>query len=440
MSLPIMGSMLIQALYNIVDSIFVSRISEDALAAVSMAFPLQNLLISTAVGTAVGMNALLSRSLGQKKFEKANRTGEHGLILGILTSFLFVLFGIFGTRFFYETQTNSEMIIQHGVEYLRIVSLFCVGIYIQITSERLLQSTGKAFYSMITQSIGAIINIILDPILIFGLLGFPKFGVAGAAYATVIGQFCGAGTGIYLNHKVNHDIQLSFKGFQWDWKLIREMYAVGLPSILMMSIASFSTYFINKIVGVFTSTAVAAFGIFVKIQSFVLMPLFGMTNGIVSIIAYNYGAGKTDRLKETMRLGLVVGSIMTITGCVVLLIGAPSILRAFDAGKEMMDIGLVALRRISISFILAGASIVCSAIFQALGNGVLSMFISFVRQLIVLVPLAYLLSLTHNLDAVWFAFPIAEVICLALCIYFLKKVVKKEVDNNPNLKYEKVAE
>lgn len=427
MSVPIMGSMLIQALYNVVDSIFVARISENALSAVSMAFPVQNLLIAIAVGTAVGMNALLSRSLGQKLFEKANSVGEHGFFLAILSSLIFVLFGLFGARFFYETQTDILEIIDQGEIYLRIVTLLSVGVFVQICCERLLQSTGRSIYAMVTQGMGAVINIILDPILIFGLFGAPEMGVAGAAWATVIGQFCGALLGIWMNRRYNHDIHLNFRKFRPNLSIIREIYSVGLPSILMMSITSLSTYFINKVAGSFTSTAVAAFGVFVKVQSFVLMPLFGVTNGMVPIVAYNYGAGKVHRLRETVKLALISGFVITFSGFLLIQLGAPRILQTFDAGGDLMTIGVSALRTISTSFILAGISIVCSALFQALGNGMLSMSLSMFRQLAVLVPAVYLLSLTGELSLIWLAFPLAEVVCFLLCIYFLRKTFREKV-------------
>ena len=429
MSLPMIISMIVQALYNVVDSIFVSQISENALTAVSLAFPAQNLMISFASGTAVGVNAVLSKSLGEKDFKKANKTAENGLFLVFLEYLLFLVFGLWGARYFYSVQTSVSEIVNYGYDYLSICSIFSFGIFGQIMTERLMQSTGRTIYTMFTQGLGAIINLILDPILIFGKFGFPKLGIAGAAWATVIGQIFAFIFALILNAKYNKDIKLSLKEFRPDTKIIKNIFSVGIPSIIMMAIGSVMNFMFNKILISFTETAAAVFGVYFKLQSFIFMPVFGMNNGIIPIIAYNYGAQKRKRMIKAIKLGVLYVFLLMFIGLLVMQIFPEQLLSMFNATEEMVRIGIPALRRISLCFVFAGFCIVIGSVFQALGRGVFSMIVSVSRQLIVLIPAAYLLSLTGNVENVWWAFPIAEiasVIASTICfVYLYKKVIKK---------------
>lgn len=428
MSLPIMVSMLVQALYNVVDSIFVARLNEDALTAVSLAFPVQNLMIAAATGTGVGINALLSRHLGEKKFKDANVTAVNGMFLYALTYLLFALFGLFFSRFFFAAQTkdlaNGMRIADYGSSYLVIVCTVSFGVFGQVLFERLLQATGKSIYSMFTQGLGAIINIILDPIMIFGLFGFPRMEVAGAALATVIGQVAAMLLGLYFNIKKNKEISVSLKGFRPSWHVIKRIYSVGIPSIIMQSIASVMTFGLNQILMAFSSTATAVFGIYFKLQSFVFMPVFGLNNGMVPIVAYNLGAKKRNRMIKTIKLSMVYAVCLMLIGMVILQLFPKELLLMFDASEDMLSIGITALRYISFSFLFAGFCVISTSVFQAIGNGIWSMIISIARQLIVLLPVAYLLSKTGQLNLVWLAFPIAESVALLLCAFFLYRAYK----------------
>lgn len=428
MSLPMMVSMLVQALYNIVDSIFVAQISENALTAVSLAFPIQNLMIAIAVGTGVGINSLLSRSLGEKNQKKANGTANNGIILSLFSYSFFLIFGLFFSTAYFKSQTQNIEIINYGVTYLSIVAIGSISIFLQITFERLLQATGKTFYTMITQGVGAIINIILDPILIFGLLGMPKMGIAGAAVATVLGQVVAAILGIYFNYKVNDDIEIRLKGLRPKLDVIKQIYKVGIPSIIMLSITSVTTYGINNILIKFSSTATAVFGVYFKLQSFVFMPVFGLNNGMIPIIAYNYGARNKDRIIETIKLSLTYAlAIMTI-GLILIQIFPRQIFFLFNASENMLNIGVPALRIISLSYIFASINIVLSAVYQAFGNGVLSLINAATRQLIVLLPSAYGLSLLGDVNLIWWSYPIAETVALVLSIVFLKYVYDRMIN------------
>ncbi len=422
MSLPMMISMLVQALYNIVDSFFVAKLCEDALTAVSLAFPMQNLMIAVGAGTGVGVNAYLSRSLGEKNFDNANRTATTSILLFFFSAMLFVIFGAFFSRFFFEAQTDVPYIIEQGSAYLTIVCTVSFGVFGQILFERLLQSTGKTIYSMYTQAAGAIINIILDPIMIFGLLGFPRMEVAGAALATVIGQLCAMLLGLYFNLKFNKGISLNFKKYRPNFKIAKRVYAVGIPSIIMQSIASVMTFGMNQILMGFTKTATAVFGVYFKLQSFIFMPIFGLNNGMVPIIAYNLGAGKKDRMRKTYKLSVVYAMSMMLVGLLIMQIFPEQLLMIFDASPEMLSIGTAALRIISLHFLLAGFCIITTSVFQAMGNGIISMIISVARQLVVLLPSAYFLSLLGNVNYVWFAFCFAEASSVILCLLYLKKV------------------
>ena len=388
MSLPMVISMIVQALYNIVDSIFVSRLSEDALTAVSMAFPMQNLMISVAVGTGVGINAMLSRALGEKKFEAANKTAENGIFIEVLGYVLFLLIGIFVTKPFFLAQAGAGDIANMGIEYTRICLLMSFGIFMQIGFERILQSTGRTIFTMITQSTGAIINIILDPILIFGLFGMPKMGVAGAAIATVTGQICAAILAITFNLTKNPDVHISFKGFKPQIIFVKNILSVGIPSIIMSSVGSAMTFGMNKILITFSSTAVAVFGVYFKLNSFVFMPVFGLNNGMVPIVSYNYGAQNKKRLSKTIKLAIMYAVCIMFIGIMLFQFMPDVLLRLFDASDHMLEIGIPALRVISLSFAFAGICIVISSSLQALGHGFLSMMISITRQLIILLPSA----------------------------------------------------
>ena len=425
MAVPMMISMLVQALYNIVDSIFVSRICEDALTAVSMAFPWQNIVIAIAVGFGVGINALLSRALGQKNAERVNQVAVNGLLLAGLSYLLVLVAGLIGIRAYMRTQTDIETIVNYGITYLNICILCSFGVFVEITFERFLQATGRTVYSMITQLTGAITNIILDPILIFGLLGFPKLGIAGAAWATVIGQCGGAVVAVMLNHFKNPEVHLRLRHIRPNGRLMGEITAISIPSIIMSCISSLTCFVMNMILIAYSSTAVAVFGVYFKLQSFVFMPVFGLNNGMVPIIAYNYGAQKPERIHKTIRLGMVYAVAIMVVGLLVFQLIPKELLRMFDASDAMLEIGAPALRIMSLAFVFAGIGIVSGSSCQAFGYSVYSMLISIARQIVVLIPAAYLLSLTGVLRSIWFAFPIAEIFSLILSLFFLRTTLKK---------------
>lgn len=425
MAVPMMISMLVQALYNIVDSIFVSRICEDALTAVSMAFPWQNIIIAIAVGFGVGINALLSRALGQKNAERVNQVAVNGLLLAGLSYLLVLVAGLLGIRAYMRTQTDIESIVNYGITYLNICILCSFGVFIEITFERFLQATGRTVYSMITQLTGAITNIILDPILIFGLLGFPKLGIAGAAWATVIGQCVGAVVAVTLNHFKNPEVHLRLRHIRPNGRLMGEITAISIPSIIMSCISSLTCFVMNMILIAYSSTAVAVFGVYFKLQSFVFMPVFGLNNGMVPIIAYNYGAQKPERIHKTIRLGMVYAVAIMVVGLLVFQLIPKELLLMFDASDAMLEIGAPALRIMSLAFVFAGIGIVSGSSCQAFGYSVYSMLISIARQIVVLIPAAYLLSLTGVLRSIWFAFPIAEIFSLILSLFFLRTTLKK---------------
>ena len=429
MSLPMVMSMLVQALYNVVDSIFVSRINENALTAVSLAFPIQSLMIAVAAGTCVGINAVLSRSLGEKDYDKVNKSACNGIIIMALSYLLFLLIGIFGAGFFYRSQTQDAEIVQFGIDYLTVICSCSFGIFAQFTFEKLLQATGKTFYTMITQGAGALINIILDPVLIFGLGGLPKMGVKGAAVATAIGQVIAGLLAFYFNHKKNEEVKLRKKDMRLNGDIVKQIYVIGIPSMIMQAIGSVMTYGMNRILLTFSSTAAAVFGVYFKLQSFVFMPVFGMNNGLVPILAYNYGAGKKDRFIKTVKLGIMYAVIIMLLGLAVLNIIPATLLKLFDASEAMIAIGVPALRTISISFLFAGFGIICSTVFQALGNAVYSMIVSIARQLAVLLPAAYLLSLTGSVNNVWWAFPIAEVVSFLVTVFFMCRIYRNIVSH-----------
>lgn len=426
MALPMMLSMLVQALYNVVDSIFVAKISEDALTALSVAFPLQNLMIAFAVGLGVGINSLLSRALGEKDRQKADAAAGNGLFLELCAALLFVFIGFVLGPAFVRSQTSSAIVADHGITYVRI----CIGAgafcFIAIFYERMLQATGKTHLAMIGQLVGALINIVFDPILIFGLLGFPKLGVAGAAIATVFGQFCGAMVSLAIHQKKNREIRITLSGLRPRSFTVRTILSVGIPSIIMGSIGSVMTYCVNRILDGFSSTAVAVFGVYFKLQSFFFMPVFGLNNAMVPLIAYNYGARRPARMKQAIRWAIIYACSIMAVGLLLMQLMPDVFLRLFDASDDMLRIGVPALRTISLAFVGAGYAIVLSSTFQALGKGLYSMFVSIARQLVVLVPAAWLLSRTGQLSAVWWAFPIAEIMSAlvsTLFFFHLKKTL-----------------
>lgn len=439
MSLPMMISMLVQALYNIVDSVFVGMISEGALTAVSLSFPAQNLMIGVATGTGVGINALVSRSLGEKNPQKANELAKNGVFLAVMSSIVFFFFGLFGAEFFMRSQTGVEEIVQYGKGYLSIVCCLSFGIYLEITYERLLQSTGKTMLTMCTQGIGAIINIILDPIFIFSseesFLGFGfGMGVKGAAVATVTGQIVSAIIAIILNTKKNKELKVSFRHFRPDGKLISQIYKIGVPSILMVGIGSVMTYCMNKILILYTpgkETAATVFGAFFKLNSFIFMPIFGLNNGVIPIIAYNYGAKKKDRMLKAIKLSVVYAECFSILGVIIFTTIPSTLLGFFNASDEMLRIGIPALSIIGTSFVFAGICVALGASFQALGKSVYSMIVSLIRQLFVLAPVAYFLAQyglkIGNEHLVWFSYPVAEISSLAVTVYFFFHIYKNVI-------------
>ncbi|MDO5423484.1 MAG: MATE family efflux transporter [Eubacteriales bacterium] len=427
MALPMILSMLVQALYNIVDSVFVSRITENALTAVSLAFPMQNLMISVASGTAVGINALLSRSLGAGDRKNVTLSALNGIFLELMSFVVFALIGLFGSRLFFLSQTSDPEIVSYGTQYMTIVLVCSFGMFMQFAFERLLQSTGRTFFTMITQGTGAIINIILDPILIFGFFGLPKMGVAGAAVATVIGQIIAACLALYFNLTKNTDIRLNFRGFRPNLETIKNIYKVGIPSIIMMSIGSVMTFAMNKILLMFSSTAAAVFGVYFKLQSFVFMPVFGLNNGMVPIIAFNYGARNRKRIMDTVKLSVIFAVSIMVLGFAVFQLIPDVLLSLFNASPDMLQIGVPALRTISYSFLFAGYCICVGSVFQALGNGIYSLIVSVARQLVFLVPLAYLFAKLWGLNAVWWSFPLAELVSLGTTTFFFIKIYRERI-------------
>ena len=427
MSVPIMISMLVQALYNVVDSIFVARVNENALTAVSLVLPVQSLMIAIMCGTGVGINARLSKKLGEKDFESVNHTAGNAIFLTAVNMLAFMAVGFLGTRLFFRAMTDDPEITAYGIQYMSIVTILCGGFAFQVLFERLVQATGRTVYSMISQGTGAIINIILDPIMIFGLFGFPRLEVAGAALATVTGQFCAALIGFYLNVRHNPEIGLGLRYLRPNRQIIANIYSVGFPSIIMQSIGSVMTFGMNKILIVFSSTAAAVFGVYFKLQNFVFMPIFGMNNGIVPIIAYNYGARKPARIRSIFRLGCVYALVIMLLGTLLFQFGAEWLLSLFAASDTMIEIGVPALRIISMCFLFAGISIICSSVFQALGHGMMSLWVSVIRQLGILLPAAYAFAQWKGLAAIWWAFPFAEIFAFFLSLFFLRRCLRAEV-------------
>lgn len=427
MSIPMMISMLVQALYNVVDSVFVSKISEteDAFTALSLVFPVQNLMIAVGVGVGVGMNALISKSLGQKDEKRADNLAMQGLLLNFISYLVFLAAGLALPTVFMRSQADNAAIYAYGVDYFRICLTMSFGLFFELIFEKMLQATGRTVLSMIVQGTGAVLNIVLDPILIFGLFGAPRLEVAGAAYATVIGQIAAGILGFVLNVKYNKELRLKLSNLKPDLLEIKEILFIGVPSIVMASIGSVMTLAMNNILRKFSITAVAVFGAYFKLQSFVFMPVFGLNNGMIPIVAYNYGARNKKRMTDTIKYASIYAVAIMFVGIAVCQLIPGRLLEIFNASENMLSIGTTALRIISISFVFAGFCIVASSVFQALGRSVYSMLLSFGRQLVVLVPVAYLLSLTNRLELVWLAYPIAEVASVTLAALFLRRIMKK---------------
>ena len=427
LSIPMMISMLVQALYNVVDSVFVSHVSEEALTAVSLAFSLQNVMIAVGVGTGVGVNALLSKSLGEKNQSRANATAENGIFLSLCSFAVFFVIGLTCMKPYFYAQTSDPVIAQQGIRYLSVCCIFSLGLFTQLMGEKLLAATGRTQLSMISQLVGAVVNIILDPIFIFGYCGEALSGTTGAAVATVIGQFCGAGMTLYFNTRKNPDIQISFKGFRPSAKAIGRIYTVGLPSIAMQCVGSLMTFGMNLILMTFSATAVAVFGVYFKLQSFVFMPIFGLNNGMIPIIGYNYGARSPERVRKTIRLSVFYAELVMVIGFCAFQFAPGQVLSIFAASDAMLAIGIPAMRIICLHFLLAGVSIVLSSVFQALGNGIFSLTVSVCRQLFVLLPAAWLLAQTGNVNNVWWAFLIAEVVSILMSLAFYARINKTTI-------------
>lgn len=431
MSTPMVISFLVQSLYNIVDSIFVARYSPDALAAVSLAYPIQILMIAVSVGTGVGVNALLSRSLGEGKKKKAKLTADNAILLGILASIMFALFGVLCTKLFFDSQTKSESIRQLGYSYLSVVTIFSFGLMLEVTFERILQSTGKTVFNMITQSVGAIINIILDPILIFGFFGAPKLGIAGAAIATVAGQIIAMILSFIFNMKYNEDVDIRFGThiFIPDFGIIKQIYKVGIPSIAMQAMSTLMILGLNKILVTYSDMAVNVLGIYYKLQSFVFMPIFGLNNGMTPIVAFNYGAKNKDRIVKVLKYSFIASIVIMVIGTAIFWLFPKELMMLFNPNEEMMKLGIPALRICSLCFILAAFDVMAIATFQSLGNGMYALYASFLRQLVLILPFAYALSKISGLGAVWYSIPLAELGCAFFDIYLMKKIYKQKIAN-----------
>lgn len=429
MSLPMIVSMLVQAMYNIIDSIFVARIGENALTAVSLAFPIQNLMIAVAAGTCVGVNALLSRSLGERRQKEADLAAVNGIFLGWVSYAVFALLGLFFSRLFFSSQTSNPEIVELGTQYMTICTVGSFGIFLEMTFERIMQSTGRTIYNMVTQGLGAIINIILDPILIFGLFGAPKLGIRGAAIATIIGQIVAMLLSYYFNKTKNPDVNISMKGFSPSKRTIGRIYEVGVPSIIMQSISSVMTFGLNKILILYSDTAVSVLGVYFKLQSFIFMPIFGLNNGMIPIIAYNYGAKQKKRIMQTIRLSIGIAVGIMLVGLAVFQLLPDKMLLLFNASEHMLEIGVPALRLISTSFLFAGYCIIVGSVFQSLGNGIYSLIVSVARQLLCILPLAYIFAKLFGLHAVWYSFPLAELISVTLSTYLFRRIYVKKIKN-----------
>lgn len=431
MSIPLIISMLVQSLYNIVDSIFVAKINEDALTAVSLVGPVMNLMFAVAAGTGVGFNAIISRRLGQKDQKAANETANNGVFLLLISYLVFLVIGLTCSRRFLLMQTDIPSIVDYGTTYMTIVMCLSIGMFGQVTIEKLLQSTGRTFFTMITQMTGALINILFDWLLIFGIGPFPQMGVAGAALATIFGQCEAMILGLIFNSKYNDEISFSLRMMKPNPRLIKEIYRIGIPSIIMISIGSVMTFAMNKILMGFTSTAVAIFGAYFRLQSIVFMPSFGMNNAMIPIVGYNYGAGNLKRISQVYRIGCCYTMAVMVIGFVLFQVIPGRLLLMFSASENMLSIGIPALRIMSFVFLLAGVSVMTGGLFQGTGRSIYSMVVSCLRQLVVLLPAAFLLARLGNVNYVWLALPIAEVGGFLTTMVFLrrlKRIIRKEFE------------
>lgn len=440
MSLPMVISMFVQAMYNLIDSIFVAQINQDALTAVNMSFPMQSLMIAFQTGLGVGMNAAVSRLLGEKKPREAGNAAVHGLILTLVNYLIFLTVGLTLLPLFFNVQSKSIAVVDYGIEYLSVICVFSFGLFFQICFERFLQATGKTVYSMIMQGVGAFVNIFLDPVFIFGvkMFGIPAMGVRGAAIATVLGQCISCALGAFLHFKLNRDLRLKFRGFKIDWAMVKKIYAVGIPSIVMSALMSVMTYCMNIILKGYEEAAATAFGVYFKLQSFVIMPVFGMNNGIVPIIAYNYGARKGDRIIKTIKLGIIYATATMLVGLVLFQLLPEFFLSFFNPNEELIRIGVPALRILSFSFIFVGGSIVMTSAFQALGNGLWSLFVFIVRLLVPALPLAAVFGMISGTTMIWAALPISDLCGVTLSAILMKKMYTKTI--KPMIPKESAAE
>ncbi|MDO5047060.1 MAG: MATE family efflux transporter [Anaerococcus sp.] len=428
MSLPMIISMLVQSIYNVVDSIFVSRLSEEALTAVSLAFPVQNIMLAFSIGIGVGAGALLSRYLGMKDKKRVGYVAMHGFILAGITYIIFAILGLLFSQSFAKGQTQSPLVYAYTKDYLTIVTVFSVGIFFQVLTEKLLQSTSLTFYTMVVQVTGALVNLILDPILIFGLFGFPRLEVKGAALATIIGQIAGAILGLILNKVKNKEIEIDFKKFKLHGDILKQIFWIGLPSIVMTSVSSVVIFVINSILQSFGQSAIAAYGVMFKLQSFAFLPVIGLSNAIVSIVSYNYGARYKKRIKKSIKLALISGLILVAIAASILWSIPNQLLDIFQATDKMRRIGVPMIRTVSLSLVVAAISIVSVGVFQALGNWKSAILQSILRQVIIILPVFYFLSLSGNIDLVWWAFLIAEIINALVCAILLKRDIRLKID------------
>ena len=425
-SFPIVISMFIQSMYNLVDSYYIGKINEEAFTAIAIAFPIQNIMIGIGVGTGVGMNSLISRYLGEKNFDRANKTAENGLTLALLYGLLLFILSRFLPRPFVSAQTTNENIINYGVDYLQIVMGLSIGVFTQIFLERTLQSTGRTIYTMLTQLTGAVLNIILDPIFIFGYFGLPAMGVKGAAVATVTGQIIGAICGSFFQHKFNPDITM--KKLSFNPKIIKDIYIVGIPSMITITIQSFTIYVLNKMLSGISTSAIAALGAYFKVQSFVFMPIFGINNGLVPIIAYNYGAKNEKRIIKSIKLAMVTVTVMTLIVSGLIMSFPREILKIFSASGKMLEIGIPMLRICALSYVFAGISVVGASVFQAFGNGILALLDSILRQIIVLLPVAYIAVTYFTVNEIWWGYVIAEISSVFFISYFMNTFVRRKIE------------
>lgn len=427
MSLPAIFSMTILAMYNVVDSIFIGNFDQNGLTAISLAYPLQLLLISASVGTAVGVNSLVARKLGEKDFTQANSAATHGLITCLFTYAVFLIIGLFAVKPFMNLFSGDPVIVKYGTEYLTIVLCFSIFSIIQVMIEKTLQATGNMIYPMLFQLVGAVVNIIFDPLMIFGVGFFPVMGVAGAAIATVFGQFCGMVFALIVLFIKSHEIKIVFRGFRLSSAMLKNIYSVGLPSIVMQSIGAVMTLGMNGILmSAGSEVNVTVYGIYFKLQSFVFMPCFGLNQGIMPIIGYNYGARNKARMYSALKQGIITAASIMAVGVLLMWLIPDKLISMFGGNEELMYCGIPAFRIISLCFIPAAAGILFTTLFQAVGKGIRSLLMSVTRQLVVILPVAFILSRTLGVDYVWYAFPIAEIICLGLALVFFFDLVRKD--------------